>query len=120
MTQDEITDKRLRRIHARIRHLNALLSLRAIRGSGGGADYRRSERAPGRNERAPGRSGSALRRSESAPGRNERAPERSGRRKEGHGETGRMWSVDRTIILVTGSAGYQPRHGKKAGGSSGR
>jgi hypothetical protein len=99
MTQDEITDKRLRRIHARIRHLNALLSLRAIRGSGGGADYRRSERAPGRNERAP---------------------ERSGRRKEGHGETGRMWSVDRTIILVTGSAGYQPRHGKKAGGSSGR
>ena len=82
MTQDEIADKRLRRIHARIRHLNALLRLRAIRGSGGGADYRRS-----------------------------------GRRKEGHGETGRMWSVDRTIILVTGSAGYQPRHGKKAGGA---
>lgn len=106
MTQDEIIDKRLRRIHARIRHLNALLRLRAIRGGGGGADYRRS--------------GSAVRRSESAPGRNERAPERSGRRKEGHGETGRMWSVDRTIILVTGSAGYQPRHGKTAGGSSGR
>ena len=117
MTQDEIIDKRLRRIHARIRHLNALLRLREIRGSGGGADYRRSGSALRRSGSAPERSESALRRSESAPGRNERAPERSRRRKEGHGETGRMWSVDRTIILVTGSAGYQPRHGKKAGGA---
>ena len=82
MTQEDITDRRLRRIHARIRHLNALLRLRAIRGGGAGS-------------RGSG----------------------SRRRKEGHGETGRMWSVDRTIILVTGSAGYQPRHGKKAGGA---
>ena len=82
---DDHIDRRLRRIHARIRHLNALLRLRAIRGDGAG-------------DRDSG----------------------SRRRKEGHGETGRMWSVDRTIILVTGSAGYKPRHGKKAGGSAGR